>query len=97
ARNVLVLERLQDHLQRRNLLLVGLGNDDGEIDRRQYALRLVSELDRARTVEESNPIAHEVRLGDVHLDAHLMRSGFGRSVTDGVLFGDRALAGYRSG
>ena len=97
ARDVLVLERLQDDLQGGDLLLVGLGDDHGKIDRGQHALRLVGEFDRTGTVDEGDAVAHEVRLGDIHLDAHLMRTGFRRCIADGVPLGDGALAGDRSG
>ena len=61
------------------------------------ALGLVGELDRARAIEEGDPVAHEFGLGDVHLDAHLMGARLRRGVADGVLVGDRALPGDRPG
>ena len=93
----LVLERLQDDLQRRDLLLVGLGDDDGEIDAGEDRLGLEGEFDRAGAIEEGEPVAHEVGLGDVDLDAHLMGARLGRGVADRVLLGDRSLPGDRPG
>ena len=61
------------------------------------ALGLEGELDRARAVEEGDAVAHEIGLGDVHLDAHLMGARFGRGVADRVLLGDRPLPGDRAG
>jgi hypothetical protein len=97
AGHAAVFERLQDDLQRRDLLLVGLRDDDGEIDRRQHALGLGTEFDRAGTIEDGEAIAHEFGLGDIHLDAHLVGARLGGSVADRVLFRDGSLARDRAG
>ena len=52
AGDALLFQRLQDDLEGRDLLLVGLGHHDSEVDRRQDRLGLEGELDRARAIEE---------------------------------------------
>jgi hypothetical protein len=91
-----LLERLQDHLQRRDLLRVGLGDDNGEVDGGDNALGLEGEFDRAGAVEEGQPVPHELGLGDVDLDAHLMGAPLGRGVADRVALGDGAERKSRS-
>ncbi len=97
ARDLPVFQRLQDDLEGGNLLLVRLRDDDREIDRRDDRFGLEGEFDRAGTVEDGDPVAHEIGLGDIHLDAHLVRPRFRRAVADGILFADGALPRHRTG
>ena len=96
ARDALVLERLQDDLEGRDLFLVGLGDHHREIDGCEYGFGLEGEFDRAGAIEECDLVAHEIGLGDVRLDAHLMRPGLGRGVADRILLGNGPLPGDRS-
>ena len=54
ARNAERLEPSQNQLQRADLLLVGLGDDDGAVDRCQHRLRLMREFDGAGAIEEAD-------------------------------------------
>ena len=49
-------------------------------------LGLEGEFDRAGAIEDGEPVAHELGLGDVDLDAHLVGARLGRGIADGVLF-----------
>ena len=97
VRDALVLEVLEDDLQGRDLFLVGLRDNDREIDAGDHRLRLEAELDRARTIKDGELVAHVFGFGDVYLDAHLVSPGLRRGIADGVLFRRCALSGHRSG
>ncbi len=62
-RNALVLELLQDELQRRDFLRIRLAHDDRRIARREHISRIGLELDRARTVEECESITEKFDSG----------------------------------
>ena len=70
ARHAELLELAQDDLQSRNLAGVGFADHDGGVGDRQRVAHVVDELDRARAVEEGEPVAHVVDAGDIRLDAH---------------------------
>ena len=56
-----VLELLEDDLQRRDALGVGLADDDGRIARGERERALVLELDGAGAVDEGEVVAEETR------------------------------------
>jgi len=84
ARDAELVEPAHDQLQGRDLLLVGLGDDHGEVAGGEHGLGLEGELDGAGAVDEGQAVAHEFGGGDRRLDAHRMVAGFGRMVADGA-------------
>ena len=62
-----VFELLQDDLQRRDALGIGLADDDGRIAGRQRERAFVLEFDGAGAVDEGEVIAEERHVGDVEL------------------------------
>jgi hypothetical protein len=92
AGNAPVLELLEDELQRRNALGIGLAHHDGGIACGQRQRALVLELDGARAIDESELVVEKGGVGDVELDAHAVVAGLGRGVAHGVLVGYLALA-----
>ena len=70
ARHAEIVELAHDELQRGDLLLIGLGDHDGDIAGGQDRLGLEGEFDRAGAIDESELLAHEIRSGNVRLDAH---------------------------
>ena len=77
TRHAQVLELLQDELQGRSFLLVGLRNDDRRVDGGEDRARLVEIFDRPGAVDEGVAVAEEVDRGDVGLDAHAMGARLG--------------------
>src|SRR5690606_29507446 len=63
----------------------------------QHRLRLECEFDRAWTVDEGQALAHEAGRGHACLDAHLVRPGLGRMVSDRIAGGNRVLLGNGAG
>ena len=90
--NAAVLELLEDQLQRRHALGIGLAHHDGGIAGRERERAFVLEFDRAGAIDEGEVVAEECDVGDVELDAHAVVAGFGARIADGVLVGDLALA-----
>ena len=96
-RNVEVFQLAQDQLQLRHLLLVGLADHDGRVDRRQHRAHVMNEFDRAGAIDKSVTVAHETGGGDRSLDAHLVVAGFLAGVADrGARLGG-ALPLHRAG
>ena len=89
--NAAVFKLPQDHLQRRELLVVGFRHRDNEIDTGQYTAGFTEEFDRSGTVDEGVAIFEIVGAGDIGLDVHHVDAGFRRGVADGVALGDAAL------
>ena len=69
-RDAAILELLEDQLQRRHLLLVGLADDDRGVAGGERVRRVGLEFDRAGAIEEGEAVAEEIDGGDVELDAH---------------------------
>ena len=80
--NAAVLELLEDELQRRDALGIGLADDDGRIAAGERERAFVLEFDRAGAVDEGEVVAEEADVGDVELDAHAVVAGFGAGVAD---------------
>ena len=92
ARNLLVFELAQNELKLRHLLLVELAHHNRSVDRGQRRAHVVDEFNRARTINESIGVAHEIGAGDGDFDAHLVMTRLLSGVADGVFPVDRALA-----
>src|SRR5262247_989082 len=92
ARNLLVFELAQNELKLWHLLLVELAHHDRSVDCRQRRAHVVDEFNRARTIDESISVAHEIGAGDGDFNAHLVMTRLLAGVADGVLRVDRALA-----
>ena len=90
--NLELVELLEDQLQRRHFLVVGLADDDRRIAACERGARFLGEFDRARAVDEGEALAHELGGGGIELDAHAMGAGLGRGIADGRLVGNLALA-----
>ena len=60
-RDAAVLELLQDDLQRRDALGVGLADDDGRVARGQRERAFMLEFDGAGAVDEGEGVAEESR------------------------------------
>ena len=71
-----VFELLEDDLQRRDALGVGLADDDGRIAGRKGQRALVLEFDRAGAVDEGEVVAEKGDVGDVELHAHAVVARF---------------------
>ena len=97
AGNAAILELLEDQLQRRHALGIGLAHHDGRVAAGERERALMLEFDRAGAVDEGEVVAEEGDVGDVELDAHAVVAGFGGGVADRVLVGDRALARHGAG
>ncbi len=85
-----IVELLQNDLQRRHALRVGLADHDGHIAGRKRQGAFVRELDRAGAVDECEIVAEECCVRDVQVDAHRVVAGFRRIIADGRLRCDRA-------
>ncbi len=96
ARDLQFFQLTQDDLELRQLLLVGLADHDGRVDRGQRRAHVVGELHRARTVDEGVAFAHEGGAGRRERDAHLVMAGFGAGIADGGAAVDGAGAGDRA-
>ena len=96
-RNAAVLELLQDDLQRRDALRVGLADDDGRVARGQRKRAFMLEFDGAGAVDESEVVTEESHVGAVEGDAHAVVAGLGARVTDGRFVGDAAGPRDRTG
>jgi hypothetical protein len=97
ARDAAVLELLEDQLQRRHALRVGLAHHDCRIAARQRQCAFMLEFDGARAVDEGEAVAQESHVRHVQLDAHAVIAGFGGCIADAVLVGYLALARNRAG
>ena len=97
AGNAAVLELLEDQLQRRHALGIGLAHHDGGIAAGERERAFVLEFDGAGAVDEGEVVAEEADVGDVELDAHAVVAGFGGGIADRVLVGDLALARHGAG
>ena len=95
--DALILELLEDQLQRGDALGIRLADHDRRIARRQHRVGLGLELDRSRAVDEGKAIAEKFDVGDVDLDAHAVVARFRRAIADRVLVGDLALARHGAG
>ncbi|MGY3347542.1 hypothetical protein ACVWYK_006311 [Bradyrhizobium sp. USDA 4470] len=93
TRNLQLLQLAQDDLQLRQLLLVGLADHDGGVDRGQSGAHVVGELNGPGTIQESVAVAHEVRARGSEPDGHLVLTRLGRGVADGRSGIDTAGAG----
>ena len=69
-RNAAILELLEDELQRRHLLLVGLAHHDRRVAGGERVGGVGLELDRARAIEEGETVAEKIDGRRVELDAH---------------------------
>ena len=87
-----IVELLEDQLQRRHFLVVGLADDDRRVAAGERGARFLGEFDRARTIDEGEALVHELGGGDIELDAHAMCARFRRRIADRRLVGDLALA-----
>ena len=76
AGNAAVLELLQDQLQRRHALGIGLAHHDGRIAAGERERAFMLELDGAGAVDEGEGVAEKADVGDVELDAHAVVAGF---------------------
>ena len=92
ARDFLRFQLAQNELQLRHLLLVELAHHDRGVDCRQRRAHVVDEFNRARAIDESISVAHEIGAGDGEFDAHLVMTRLLAGIADGVLRVDRALA-----
>ena len=92
ARDAAVLELLEDQLQRRHALGIGLAHHDGRVAAGQGERAFVLEFDGAGAVDEGEVVAQEVHVGDVDLDAHAVVAGFRGGIADRVLVGNLALS-----
>src|SRR5215813_5068294 len=92
AGNFLVFELAQNELKLWHLLLVELAHHDRSVHCRQRRAHVVDEFNRARTIDESISVAHEIGAGDGDFNAHLVMTRLLAGVADGVLRVDRALA-----
>ncbi len=93
ARDFQLFQLAQDDLELRQLLLVGLADHDGRVDRGQRRAHVVGELHRTRTVDEGVAVAHEGGGGRRERDAHLVMAGLGAGIADGSSVVDGAGAG----
>ena len=75
AGNAAVLELLEDQLQGRHALGIGLAHHDGGVAGRERERAFVLEFDRAGTIDEGEVVVDECRVGDVELDAHAVVAG----------------------
>ncbi len=92
-----LVELLEDQLQGRHLLVVGLGDDNGGIATGQRIARLLGEFDRTRSIDEGEGFAEKIDGSDIELDAHAVSARLGGGITDGCLVADPALALNRTG
>ncbi len=97
ARYAELVELAHDQLQRRDLLLVRLGDHHRQVAGGEHRLRLEGEFDRARGIQESQTFAHEVGRGDNRLDAHLVSARLGRIIADGIACSHCILPGNGAG
>ena len=97
ARNVEVFELAQDELKLRHLLLVGLADHDGGIDRGQRGAHVMDEFDGAGAIDEGVAVAHELGGGDGELDAHLVMARLLGRIADGGAGLHRTLPLDRAG
>jgi hypothetical protein len=92
-----ILELLEDQLQRRHLLLVGLAHDHRRVAGGQHIDGVGLELYGAGAIEEGKAVAEEVDGRHVELDAHAVVAGLLGGIADGILPGHRALAADSAG
>jgi hypothetical protein len=97
AGNAAIFELLEDQLQRRHALGVGLAHHHGGVAGGQHQRALMLELDRAGAVHEGEGVAEEGDVGDIDLGAHAVVARLGRGVADRILVGDAALARHGAG
>src|SRR6185437_8278889 len=86
-----VFEFAKDDLERRDLARVGLADDHRGVADGQGVAHVVDEFDRARGIEESEPVAEIVDAGDIGLDAHRMAARLRTRIADGRAFAHRPL------
>jgi hypothetical protein len=96
-RQVEGIELLEDELQGRGFLVVGLAHHDGGVAAFQRIARLLGEFDRAGAVDESVGLVEERRGGDIDLHRHALGAGFRGGVGNGIAFAHLALALDRAG
>src|SRR5262249_15676219 len=94
AGNAAVFELLQDELQRRNALGIGLAHHDSSIAARERERALMLKFDGTRAIDEGEAVAEEAHIGDVELNAHAMVASFLARIAHRVPVGDPALARY---
>ncbi len=82
-RNAAVLELLQDELQGRDTLDVGLADHDGGVAGGERLGAFVLKLDGAWAVDEGEMVVEEFGVGDVERHAHAVGTSFRRCVADG--------------
>ena len=90
-RDAAILELLEDELERRHLLLVGLAHHDRRIAGGQRTSRIGLEFDGAGAVEKGEAVAEKIDRSHVELNAHAVMPCLVRGVADRVLGTDRAL------
>ena len=91
-----ILELLQNELEGRHALGIGLADHHGCVASGQDCSRLALEFNGPRAVYESERVVQKLHIGDVDLDTHAVIARFRRAVADRVLVGDLALPRDRS-
>src|SRR4051794_37048645 len=92
-RNGAIFELLEDQLQRRNLLLVGLAHHDGGVASGERVGGVGLKLDRAGAIEEGETVAEKVDGRRVELDAHAVMAGLLGGIAQRIAVAHRSLAG----
>src|SRR5215831_16459985 len=95
--NAAVFELLQDELQRRNALGVGLADHNCRIAAGERKRTLVLKFYGTGTVDEGECVAEEANVGNVELHAHAVVASFLAGVACRVPIRDPALACYDAG
>ena len=88
---------LNQRLQRRQSLRIGLADDHRGVAGGECGCRLLLEFDRAGAVDEGEPVAEKLDVGDIGLDAHAVLARLRARVSDARLLRYRALALDRAG
>ena len=96
-RDAAILELLEDQLECRHLLLVGLAYHDRRVAGGERVGRVGLEFDRARAIEEGETVAQEIDGRRVEFDTHAVMARFVRRIPDSIGASHRALAGDGAG
>ena len=86
ARNLQFLELAQDHCSGCTLRGSASHTTTAASQTGSACAHVVHELDRARAIDERHAVAHVIDMGDVGLDAHLMRARLGAGIADAGAF-----------
>ena len=92
ARQVDLVQLLEDQLQGRCLLVVRLADDDGDISTAERGALVLREFDGARAIDEGVAIAEVGGGRGVEFDTHAVGARLGCCVADGGLVRHPALA-----